>query len=90
MPPAGADLTARVCGVIARAQHLPPEAVTPDKSLEELRVDSLDAINILFALEGEFNVDIPDEKAREIRSIREMAEGIEQLLAIKAQAQAGS
>jgi acyl carrier protein len=77
------ELTSRVCGVIARTQRLPPESVTIDKSFAELNIDSLDGINILFALEGEFDLDIPDVAAREIRSIREMVEGIEKLLAQK-------
>ncbi|MBZ5676822.1 MAG: acyl carrier protein [Acidobacteriia bacterium] len=80
------DLVSRVTGVIARTQKIPPETVTIDKSFEELKIDSLDGINILFALEGEFDVDIPDDAARSIRTIREMVEGIEKLLAAKAQA----
>jgi acyl carrier protein len=47
------------------------------------KIDSLDGINILFELENEFNLDIPDEATRSIRSVREMAEGIEKLLAAK-------
>ena len=84
------DLTERVCRVIGQAQKLPPGSVTIDKTFEELKIDSLDGINILFALEGEFNIDIPDEAAREIHSIREMVAGIEKLLAAKgAQGQPG-
>jgi acyl carrier protein len=78
------DITARVCRVIAHTQKIPPETVTAEKTFEELKIDSLDGINILFAIEGEFNIDIPDEAARGIRSIREMVEGIEKLLAAKA------
>jgi len=77
------DVTARVCRVIAQTQKIPPETVTAEKTFEDLNIDSLDGINILFALEGEFNIDIPDEAAREIRSIPQMVEGIEKLLAAK-------
>jgi acyl carrier protein len=77
------ELIARVTGVIAKTQHIPPESVTIDSTFEELKIDSLDGINILFALETEFNLDIPDEAARQIRSVREMAEGIEKLLTLK-------
>jgi len=80
MPP---ELVARVTGVIAKTQHLPPESVTIDSTFEELKIDSLDGINILFALEGEFDLDIPDDAARQIRSVREMCEGVEKLLAAK-------
>jgi len=77
------DLIARITGVIARTQHIPPESVTIDSTFEELKIDSLDGINILFALESEFDVDIPDDAARQIRSVREMAEGIAKLVAAK-------
>jgi acyl carrier protein len=77
------DLIARVTEVIVKTQHLPPEAVTIDSTFEELKIDSLDGINLLFALEGEFDVDIPDDEARKIRSVRDVAEGIEKLLAAK-------
>ena len=60
------ELIARVTGVIAKTQKIPPETVTIDKSFEELKIDSLDGINILFALEGEFDIDIPDDAARGI------------------------
>ena len=77
------DLISRVTGVIAKTQKIPPETVTIDKTFEELNIDSLDGINILFALEGEFDLDIPDDAARGIRTVREMVEGIEKLLAAK-------
>jgi acyl carrier protein len=78
------ELIARVTGVIAKTQHIAPETVTIDSSFEELKIDSLDGINILFELEKEFDLDIPDDAARQIRSVREMVGGIEKLLAAKA------
>ena len=84
------ELISRVTGVIAKTQKIPLETVTIDKSFEELKIDSLDGINILFALEGEFDIDIPDDAARNIRTIREMVGGIEKLLAAKAQAAAAT
>jgi acyl carrier protein len=77
------ELIARVADVIAKTQKIPVETVTVDKTFAELKIDSLDGINILFALESEFNLDIPDEAARQIRSVREMVEGIDKLLAAK-------
>ena len=80
------ELIARVASVIAKTQKIPPETVTIDKTFEELKIDSLDGINILFALEGEFDINIPDDAARQIRTVREMVEGIEKLLAAKSPA----
>ena len=77
------QLIDRVAAVIAKTQHIPPESETIDSTFEELKIDSLDGINILFALEGEFDIDIPDDAAKQIRSVRKMVEGIEILLAAK-------
>ncbi len=75
------DLAQRVISVIATTQRIPPEKISPDSTFEELGLDSLDAVNILFALEEEFKINIPDEQAREIRGVRGMIDGIEKLLA---------
>ena len=51
----------------------------------------MDGINILFAMENEFDITIPDEQAKQIHNIREMVQGIEKLVsqasASKAQGQ---
>ena len=75
------DLTDRVLAVIAKTQRIPAEKITADSTFEELGLDSLDSVNILFALEEEFSINIPDEDTREIRSIRQMIEGVEKLVA---------
>jgi acyl carrier protein len=75
-----AELTERVRGIIAAAQHLPQEKVTADSTFEELGIDSLDGINILFAVENEFNINIPDDAAQNIRSVRDVVDGIAKLL----------
>jgi len=79
------DFQARVIGVIAQTQRIPIETVSIDSTFEELKIDSLDGINLIFALENEFNVDIPDEDARDVKSVRQMAQGVARLLAAKAQ-----
>ena len=75
------ELTQRVRRIIATAQHMPEEKVTADSSFAELNIDSLDVINILFAVESEFNINIPDEAAQSIRSVRDVVDGIAKLLA---------
>jgi acyl carrier protein len=78
------EVIARVIDVIAKTQHLPPESITIEKTFQELKIDSLDGMNILFAVEEEFDVNVPDDEALKIRSVRDMAEGIAKLLALKA------
>ena len=74
------DLTRRIIDVIANTQHMAREKITLDSTFQELNIDSLDGINILFALENEFNVNIPDDAAQNIRTVREMVEGVTKLV----------
>ena len=80
------DLTERVISVIAATQRIPREKISPQSTFEELGLDSLDSVNILFALEEEFKIDIPDEDTRDIRTVAQMIEGIEKLVATSGRA----
>jgi acyl carrier protein len=77
------ELAARVVAVIARMQKIPVESITLDKTFAELNIDSLDGINLMFEIENEFGIEIPDQEAKEIRSVRQMVEGIDKLLLAK-------
>jgi acyl carrier protein len=83
------ELSKRVIAVMAATQHIAEEKITIDSTFQELGIDSLDGINILFALENEFDINIPDDAAREIRGVRDMVEGVRKLVEMK-QAEAGS
>ena len=85
------ELIQRVLKVIATSKRIPLETVTVESDFQQLGIDSMDAVEILFALENEFDVTIPDEEARSVRSIRDMCAGVERLVAAKdAPPQAGS
>jgi acyl carrier protein len=75
------ELIQRIRTVIANTQRIPIDKITIDSSFEELGIDSMDGVNILFALENEFDITIPDEAAKQIRNVRQMMEGVERLVA---------
>jgi acyl carrier protein len=74
------ELTRRVISCIAESQKIPAEKITLDSTFEELAIDSLDGVNILFALENEFNIGIPDEGVQGVRGVRQMVEALDKLL----------
>lgn len=78
------ELIQRVIKVIANTRRIPIETVTIDSDFVQLAIDSMDAVEILFALENEFDLSIPDEEVRQVRGIRQMCEGVERLLLAKA------
>lgn len=80
---AAEDITRRVIEVIAKTVHQPVESIGAESSFESIGVDSLDGIQILFALEQEFDISIPDEEAKKIRGVPDVIAGIHALLAAK-------
>jgi acyl carrier protein len=81
-----ATTASRVIDVIAKTQHIPAESVSIDSTFEQLKIDSLDGINIVFAIEEEFSIEIPDDAAKLIRSVRDVADGVDKIVAAKASA----
>ncbi|HEU0118955.1 MAG TPA: phosphopantetheine-binding protein [Bryobacteraceae bacterium] len=82
-PSVSPEVMDRVLRTLAETQKIPLDRVTPSATFEQLGIDSLDGINILFALENEFDINIPDESARLVRDVRQLAEGVQKLLAQK-------
>ncbi len=80
----------KVIAAIAKMKRIPEDSVTLDSSLEELKIDSLDGLNLFFELEEAFDINIPDEGAKQMRSVRQIVEGLDQLIAEKGAADSGS
>jgi acyl carrier protein len=78
------ELIQRVLKVIATSKRIPLETVTIDSDFQQLGIDSMDAVEILFALENEFDISIPDDEVRSVRSVRDMCAGVDKLVAAKA------
>jgi acyl carrier protein len=89
-PSMSETIQARVLRVIATTQRLPIDKVKPESTFEELGIDSMDSINILFDLESEFDIEIKDEDAKKIQNIREMIDGVTYLVDSKQKTQAAA
>jgi acyl carrier protein len=83
--PAEPEIWQRLSNVLR--EHLtlvaPGEEVPQDSTLRELGLDSMNAINLMLDLEGEFGVVFPDSMLNEetFRSGRTLVQAIEGLLA---------
>lgn len=56
----------RAQAVIVKHHRIPSENVTINSTFEELGIDSLDRINLLFAVEEEFGISIPTEEVKSV------------------------
>jgi acyl carrier protein len=69
----------RVKAVIAVELEVSADEVTEDASFtEDLGADSLDLVELVMRLEEEFEVEIPDEDAEKIRTVRDALNYIEE------------
>ena len=65
--------------IIAEQLGVNPEEVTPNASfVDDLGADSLDTVELIMALEEEFNVEIPDEDAEKMKTVGDAIKYIEE------------
>ena len=72
-----ADVAGKVKEIIVEQLGVTPEQVTPEASfIEDLGADSLDTVELVMALEEEFDVQIPDEEAEKITTVQQAVDYI--------------
>lgn len=59
------------------AEQLSREA----KMIEDLGADSLDAVELVMAIEEEFNIEVPDEEAEKLISVGDIIDYVEKVTA---------
>jgi len=60
----------KIKSIIAEQLGVKVEEVTPQSSfIDDLGADSLDTVELIMALEEEFNVEIPDEDAEKMTTV---------------------
>jgi len=68
----------RVKEIIIEQLGVSPEQVTETASfVDDLRADSLDTVELVMALEEEFDIEIPDEEAEKIKTVQDAIKYIE-------------
>lgn len=69
------DLEERVKELVAKQLGIPLAHVTNEASfVTDLGADSLDTVELVMALEDEFRIDIPDDIAEKITTVRQVIE----------------
>ncbi len=62
----------RLVEIIAKQLGVDEDNVTPDASfMEDLGADSLDTVELVMALEEEFDIEIPDSDAEKIQTVQD-------------------
>ena len=65
-----ATIEERVKNIVVEQLGVKPEEVTPESSfINDLGADSLDTVELVMALEEEFDQEIPDEEAEKLDTV---------------------
>jgi acyl carrier protein len=72
----------RVQAVLAKKYSLAPDAITPESTLESLGLDSLDLIELLFDVEDEFGIRIPQDGGAALKTatIQDIIDSVQKLV----------
>ncbi|MBQ4037403.1 MAG: acyl carrier protein [Clostridia bacterium] len=69
----------KVKELLAKALRMDPADIDDDANiLEDLGADSLDVVDMLMTLEEEFNILVPDEDVVKLKTVRAVAQYIEE------------
>ena len=75
-----------VIEVVSNVLGLEADQIGSDSSFQgDLGADSIDVVEVVIAIEDKFGVDIPDERAEQISSIKQLVACIDEIQAINNQ-----
>lgn len=73
--------------IIAKTCSVPRDRITPASTFKDLDVHSLDAVQVLFEIEDKFDISVPERQDQySAGTVRDLVEGVDQLIAAKAAA----
>jgi acyl carrier protein len=75
-----AEIESKLIEIVRKEKNLPDDMLTAGTNLAEAGIDSLDSLTILFGIEEEFKISIPDDRARAIRTFGDMIDLVESLV----------
>ena len=74
------NIANRIKEIIIEQLRVNEEDVLPNASFtDDLGADSLDAVEVIMAIEEEFSIEIPDEKFENLETIQDIVDLVESL-----------
>jgi acyl carrier protein len=78
-----AEIERKLVDIVRKEKDVDEAKLKPETSLAEAGIDSLDALTILFGIEEEFHISIPDDRARSMTTFGDIIDAVEAQLAAR-------
>ena len=73
-----------IFGIISKEAGIDLAKITPESTLKDLEIQSLDAVQIIFEIEDQFKITLPDRDPNfDTESVKGLIDAVEKLLAEK-------
>ncbi|MEM8885621.1 MAG: acyl carrier protein [Planctomycetota bacterium] len=82
--PSPEEIAAEVKRILQKTVKIDPEQVSAETNLkEDLNLDSLDMIEVVYEVEDHFDVQIPEESIKDIQTFQQVVDGLGEALKAK-------
>lgn len=69
---------AKITSIIVEQLGVEADKVKPDASfIDDLGADSLDIVELVMAIEEEFDIEVPDEEAEKLKTVQDVSSYLE-------------
>ena len=80
------EIRDKIFDIIAKEARLDRGTLTLETKLEDLKIESLDMVQILFGIEDAFDVYVPqDDQSFKLSTLKDVVDGVKRLVAAKQQ-----
>jgi len=76
------EIQEKLIAIVREEKDVSEDLLKPETALADAGIDSLDALSILFAIEEQFHISIPDDRARAMKTFGDMIDIVQELVPV--------
>ena len=71
----------KIVEIVANQRRVDPATLSLSDRLEDIEIESIDLVEIIFAIEDEFDIDVPqDRDAMKLDTLQDVVDGVQRLI----------
>ena len=71
----------KIVEIVANQRRVDPSTLSLSDRLEDIEIESIDLVEIIFAVEDEFDIDVPqDRDAMKLDTLQDVVDGVKRLI----------